>query len=212
MEIGNKILELRKKNNLSQEGLAEKVGVARQTISKWELGETSPDLQQAKKISQIFNVSLDELVDNELKEIDELVDNESKEILVEKTSNTEKLAGFILKLIKIILISLIVIPILCVILLIIFRAKAVHNEEQQGKLRQTTIECFLHDEVYYATFEYYENTGKIKESGGDLYLVDITGYDNYGDAYKAINIINDYVINNGGKTKITGYWGESRKF
>ena len=49
MEIGNKIMELRKKNNLSQEELAEKVGVARQTISKWELGETAPDLKQAKK-------------------------------------------------------------------------------------------------------------------------------------------------------------------
>ena len=44
MEIGNKIMELRKKSGLSQEELAEKVGVARQTISKWELGETSPDL------------------------------------------------------------------------------------------------------------------------------------------------------------------------
>ena len=50
MEIGNKIMELRKKNNLSQEELAEKVGAARQTISKWELGETAPDLKQAKKI------------------------------------------------------------------------------------------------------------------------------------------------------------------
>lgn len=79
MEIGNKILELRKQNNLSQEVLSEKVEVARQTISKWELGETSPDLKQSKKLSEVFNVSLDELVGNEI-----------KEILVEKISNTEK--------------------------------------------------------------------------------------------------------------------------
>ena len=59
MEIGNKILELRKKNNLSQEALAEKIGVTRQTISKWELGETSPDIKQAKELSKVFNVSLD---------------------------------------------------------------------------------------------------------------------------------------------------------
>ena len=44
MSLGNQIHELRKKNNLSQEQLAEKVGVARQTISKWELGETAPDI------------------------------------------------------------------------------------------------------------------------------------------------------------------------
>ena len=49
MEIGNKILELRKKANLSQEQLAEKINVTRQTISKWELNETTPDIKQAKE-------------------------------------------------------------------------------------------------------------------------------------------------------------------
>ena len=44
MNLGNKIMTLRKKNNMSQEELAEKVGVTRQTISKWELEETSPDI------------------------------------------------------------------------------------------------------------------------------------------------------------------------
>ena len=97
MEIGNKIMELRKKNNLSQEDLAEKVGVARQTISKWELGETSPDLKQSKELSKIFNVSLDELVDNDI-----------KDILIERTSNTEKLAGLIIKILKIIGIAFLV--------------------------------------------------------------------------------------------------------
>ena len=63
--IGNKILILRKQYNLTQEQLAEKMNVARQTISKWELGETSPDIEQAKKLSQIFNVSLDEMLDND---------------------------------------------------------------------------------------------------------------------------------------------------
>ena len=54
MEIGNKIVELRKQGNLTQEQLAEKVGVSRQTISKWELGETSPDIKQAKILADIF--------------------------------------------------------------------------------------------------------------------------------------------------------------
>ena len=64
MDFGKKMQELRKKNNLSQEDLAEKVGVARQTISKWELGETSPDLKQANILSEIFNVSIDSLLNN----------------------------------------------------------------------------------------------------------------------------------------------------
>lgn len=78
MNLGNKIMTLRKKNNLSQEDLAEKVGVTRQTISKWELEETTPDINQAKKLSMIFNISLDELVNNDV-----------NSILIEKVSNTE---------------------------------------------------------------------------------------------------------------------------
>ena len=45
------------------------MGVARQTISKWELGETSPDLKQSRKLSQIFNVSLNELTNNDIKSV-----------------------------------------------------------------------------------------------------------------------------------------------
>lgn len=67
MELGNKILELRKKANLSQEQLAEKIKVTRQTISKWELGETTPDIKQAKELSKLFNISLDELTGNSKK-------------------------------------------------------------------------------------------------------------------------------------------------
>jgi len=64
MEIGKNILNLRKNAKLSQEQLAEKMGVTRQTISNWELEESSPDIKQAKELSKIFNISLDELVNN----------------------------------------------------------------------------------------------------------------------------------------------------
>lgn len=66
MTLNEKLLQLRKKEGLSQESLAEKLGVTRQTISNWELGQTTPDLLQAGKISGIFKISLDELVDNQL--------------------------------------------------------------------------------------------------------------------------------------------------
>lgn len=187
MEIGKKIMELRKKNSLSQEELAEKIGVARQTISKWELGETSPDLKQAKYLSKIFNVSLDELTDNDI-----------KNILVEKTSNTEKLAGLILKLIKFIVIFIIVVPILLITLRIII--KNLH-EKESGRLMNVSINCTLHDETYEYEFNYYETTGEIKEAGGDGYLANITGIEKYSDAYQALDIIDSYVKNNGGTCK-----------
>ena len=61
MNISQNILNLRKGANLSQEQLAERMGVTRQTISNWELDESSPDLKQGKELSKIFNVSLDDL-------------------------------------------------------------------------------------------------------------------------------------------------------
>ena len=184
MEIGKKIMDLRKKNGLSQEELAEKVGVARQTISKWELGETSPDLKQAKELSNIFNVSLDELVDNDI-----------KNILVEKTSNTEKLAGLTLKLIKFIVIFIIVVPILLITLKII--SKNIY-EKNAGRLMNVSITCTLHDETYGYEFNYYETTGDIKEAGGYGYLANIIDIGKYGDAYRALDVIDNYVKNNGG--------------
>ena len=63
--IGKKLIQFRKNSGLSQEELAEDVGVTRQTISNWELNETAPDLKQAQKLSEIFNISLDELVGND---------------------------------------------------------------------------------------------------------------------------------------------------
>ena len=66
MAIGNKIVSLRKKYSYTQENLANKVGVSRQTLSNWESDLTSPDLTQAKILSELFKISLDELCDNNL--------------------------------------------------------------------------------------------------------------------------------------------------
>ena len=109
MEIGNKILELRKKENLSQEQLAEKMNVTRQTISKWELNETTPDIRQAKELSKIFRISLDELTDNNI-----------NDLIIAKVSNTEKLAGLVLKVSKYIGVCFLVLLIIDIISFIIF--------------------------------------------------------------------------------------------
>ena len=61
--IGDNIQILRKKRNLTQESLAELVGVTRQTIAKWESGESVPDLSLAGKLAAVLDVALDELVE-----------------------------------------------------------------------------------------------------------------------------------------------------
>lgn len=68
MTFGEKIQKLRKQQGFSQEVLAEKVTVTRQTISKWELDQSTPDLEFIAQLSDIFNVSTDYLIKEELSE------------------------------------------------------------------------------------------------------------------------------------------------
>lgn len=63
--ISETIVLLRKKLGYSQEILAEKVGVSRQTLSKWELGESLPDIVASSRLAEIFDISLDELVNGD---------------------------------------------------------------------------------------------------------------------------------------------------
>lgn len=61
--LGDNILKLRKSKGLSQEKLGEQIGVTRQTISNWELGETTPNPEQLKLLSKELNISIDELLE-----------------------------------------------------------------------------------------------------------------------------------------------------
>ena len=62
IETANRLFELRKKHNLSQEELAEKLGVSRQAVSKWERSEASPDTDNLIALAKIYGLSLDELI------------------------------------------------------------------------------------------------------------------------------------------------------
>lgn len=62
MEFNNKLYELRKQKGFSQEELASRLNVSRQTVSKWEVGESTPDMEKLVAISALFEISLDELV------------------------------------------------------------------------------------------------------------------------------------------------------
>lgn len=65
MSFGKNLQMLRKKNQLSQEGLAELLGVSRQAVSKWELGEGYPEVDKLLILSKKLNVSLDSLLGGE---------------------------------------------------------------------------------------------------------------------------------------------------
>lgn len=89
MRLGESLAQARKKAGLTQEAVAEKLGVSRQTISKWETDETLPDIRQSKKLADPYQVTLDELVafDLEVQELTEMIDRVSDEV-VEKVDWT----------------------------------------------------------------------------------------------------------------------------
>ena len=68
MNIGEKLYELRKGKNLSQEEVADKLNVTRQTISKWETNQSTPDFDKIKPLCELYEITADELLTGEKKE------------------------------------------------------------------------------------------------------------------------------------------------
>ena len=90
MRLGESLFQARKKRGLSQEAVAEQLGVSRQTISKWETDETLPDIRQSKRLSVLYGLSLDELItfDADVQEIQEAIERTS-EAVTEKVDWTK---------------------------------------------------------------------------------------------------------------------------
>ena len=109
MNLGKKLINLRKQEKLTQEKFAEVIGVTRQTISNWELNITKPDLNQIEKISKLFHMSIDELLDNDV-----------QNIIVEKFYKTEKIVNKNTKIIKILVITIYFILLISSIIVIIY--------------------------------------------------------------------------------------------
>ena len=85
MQLCDKIAKLRKRNGLSQEELANKLGVSRQSVFKWECGENTPEIEKIKKLAKLFNVSFDTFLDDEkdLTVVGEAAKEEQKKIIKE---------------------------------------------------------------------------------------------------------------------------------
>ena len=174
MKLGNKILDLRKKKGYSQEELGDKIGVTRQTISNWELNETTPNPDQLKLLSNEFNVSIDDLLDNNIKSGGVRKDNA-------------------LKIVLIILAGIVCFYVFWFVLALLYRASY-----KTGSYREESIVCNLYGEEHSFSIKYYEESGVPFELGGDAYFSDILDLDKYNDAHQIFNVINDYVKKNGG--------------
>jgi len=95
VNLGERILDLRTKANMSQNDFADVLNVSRQSVSKWETNSSIPDLEKLMRMSEIFNISLDELVRGEM----DVISDKSKETSDKKERSTlemRKIVGFVL--------------------------------------------------------------------------------------------------------------------
>lgn len=124
MEFHNRLYQLRKQEGLSQEELANRLCVSRQTISKWELGDSTPDMEKLIAISDLFKISLDQLVLGKEPSIENTVSSKSEvlNIFNEKilTPDNKRRTKRGLKIAGIILAIIFLIDILSLIIVILF--------------------------------------------------------------------------------------------
>ena len=186
MKLGKKILGLRKEKGLSQEDLGKKINVTRQTISNWELGGTFPNPEQLKLLSKEFQISIDDLLDNDYKKDD-----------IEKN---ERPINILLKVMSFILMIFISFVFLYLILFLIYKVNV--KNENNSRILESVINCKLYDENHDLLVKYDEKTGKVISKEGDTYFYDMLGLVNYSDKNQIFNIINDYVNRNGGTCNI----------
>lgn len=111
MKFNERLLNLRKQKGLSQEELGYRLDVSRQTISKWEAGQTTPELEKLRLLAKEFGITVDELIDDENKN-DKIEEKENK---ISKKKNK----------IKILIIFIILIAICIYIVTVIFRLKVI---------------------------------------------------------------------------------------
>lgn len=190
MDLGNKILKLRKKKGYSQEELAEKLDVTRQTISNWKLGSTQPNPEQLKGLSKILNVSIDEMLDNDI-----------KGVIVEKVSNIEKLAGIIIKILKVFGILIILYVILMFVALIAFMAfRKESTDSVNNSATSATLNCSIKDQDYTITIgdDTYFNCPECSDEM-EIYLRDITDWANIDHS---VENIENYFSENGGTCRM----------
>lgn len=99
MTFGEKLSYLRKQANLTQSDLADNLNISRQAVNKWEKGISLPDIDNIQKLSSIFNISIDELLDYKIENINLTIDTK-KELIDREDSKLKNVDNFVLKRFK----------------------------------------------------------------------------------------------------------------
>lgn len=113
VKIGAFLKELRKEKNITQEELADKMGVSRRTVSRWETGSNMPDMDILIDISDFYEVDLREILDGERKEI--TMDNETKETVLKVAEFSNEEQGNVMRNLHIVFVAALVFMIIMIV-------------------------------------------------------------------------------------------------
>ena len=188
MDLGKKIINLRKKEKITQEKLADVIGVTRQTISNWELNVTKPDLKQIKELSKVFHISIDELVDNDV-----------KNVIIEKVNKTEKVVNKNTKNIRVLVITIYFIILLSIIFLTIhILTKKDFTKDYQAEFYCTNKETTFNVSVWATENDFSSNEDTsdkdfFENLNNTKYYIEISEQDKYTSVY---NVIERYPAGN----------------
>lgn len=203
MKFNEKLIELRKKEGLSQEELGYKLNVTRQTISKWELGQTTPEMEKLSEISNIFGISVDNLI-NEAEEIKtEKVEEQIIEDQPIQSSNPKN------NKISIILIVAIVILLVCGIISIFNKSTA--NEKNKQSLFDKIFNMYTYNQEPQIQEEVMEDMQDVFEDAQEMinnttsemnkttFNGVLKGYNGTKSGYQVERLLDDVITSN--KTK-----------
>ena len=196
--LGDNIRTLRKQRGYSQETLAERLHVVRQTVSKWEKGISVPDAELLQALADVLEVSVSDLLGERIL-VDETTSQEG-EVAKQLAILNAHLAGQSVRRKKIIRRSAIGVAVAIFVIIVVyigcFWAFRIHPR-QNAVLTTTAIECRLKDETYYYEITYDEQY-KIYEEGGDAWIADHVQTEQYDDANILLAQIEDYFTDRGG--------------
>lgn len=203
--LGENIRILRKQKGLSQETLAQRLNVVRQTVSKWEKGYSVPDAEMLNTLSELFETPVSTLLGSTIAEEERTPDPGMEEIARQLANLNEQLANQAARrrrTIKRILIGCLIGFVLLIAvwyaLYYFYRIEPRRN----AVYRTTRIEGTLNGETYAYEFTYDQNF-RIREAGGDAWIAAHIMVDRYDDANVALAQIEDYFTDRGGTVEIT---------
>lgn len=198
MSFSEKLIKLRKQHGFSQEELGYKLNVTRQTVSKWELGQTVPEMNKLISLSQIYGISLDELTNEDELNVDNTIKKDDIKIETENKTKDKDLRK--------ILIPLIIVLIVIALILGIYKLKQFRTvNKAAGEILTTTKDVDeKSNNVFLSFINFIQEiiTGQVKEQLEENKLDEIKQYNSKFDIYSGkqygnfLDSLLEIVINN----------------